>query len=397
MRTFSLVAATATLAACSSSPNRVTQVPVPEVQAAAAEPDSPEKLARLIAAGAGAEVIDRVAGQRYASVSHLFWYRDLEEAKRAARAAGKPILSLRMLGRLDEDRSCANSRFFRVALYANKDLSKWLRDSFILHWSSERPVPKLTIDMGDGRTIETTVAGNSAHYVLDADGRVLDVIPGLMTPKAFRHELEGALTVFEDPSQLASYHAAHAAAIDAEWTKLAALKIPDETYEQSLAAAERLTVSKMMVEIPAVKYARLGDAPSDLAVDSNAWENIGYQLLSMRSLDTAEVLDVQSRGLLARLAPVDWDHPERTLDAEQLGALIRSFEAAIVGDTGLNLLRLRREVHLRLADTPMTDFASVNEWVYSALFRTPAYDRWLGLATRGTFTGLPTDGVALRE
>jgi hypothetical protein len=230
-----------------------------------------------------------------------------------------------------------------------------------------------------------------------------------MTPKAFRHELEGALTVFEDPSQLARYHEAHAAAIGAEWKKLAAMKIPDGSFEQSLAAAERLTVTKAMVEIPAVKYARLGDSPSDLAVESDAWQQIGVRVLADLGLETStvadlggyavtpEVLDAQSRGLLARLAPVDWDHPERTLDAEQLGALIRSFEGMIVGDTGLNLMRLREQVHAYLANVPSADFATVNEWVYSALFRTPAYDRWLGLATRGTFTGLPTDGVALRE
>src|SRR5262245_61729079 len=83
-----------------------------------------------------ADVIDRVAAQKYAHVSRLYWFTDLDEARAAARAAGKPILSLRLLGRLDEDLSCANSRFFRVALYANADLSRFLREHFVLHWSS---------------------------------------------------------------------------------------------------------------------------------------------------------------------------------------------------------------------------------------------------------------------
>src|SRR6185295_9135465 len=63
-------------------------------------------------------LVDAVAAQKYATFSRLYWYRDLDTAQRAARASGKPILSLRMLGRLDEDLSCANSRLFRVVLYA---------------------------------------------------------------------------------------------------------------------------------------------------------------------------------------------------------------------------------------------------------------------------------------
>ena len=73
-----------------------------------------------------------------------------------------------MLGRLEECLSCANSRIFRETLYANTQLSQWLRDRFILMWSTERPVPKVTIDFGDGRTIQTTTTGNSAHFIRDA-------------------------------------------------------------------------------------------------------------------------------------------------------------------------------------------------------------------------------------
>src|SRR5215470_11739070 len=83
--------------------------------------------------GRWCSAVDRVAAQHDASVSGLYWHTDLEAAKREARAAGKPILSLRLLGRLDEELSCANSRFFRVALYANSEVSKILREHFILH------------------------------------------------------------------------------------------------------------------------------------------------------------------------------------------------------------------------------------------------------------------------
>src|SRR5262249_39976534 len=136
--------------------------------------------------------IDTVARQRDAHASHLFWYTDLSEARRAARAAHRPILSLRLLGNLDEELSCANSRYFRTALYANRAISNRLRGGWILHWESVRPAPHMTIDFGDGRRVERTVTGNSLHYVLDEDGNVLDVWPGLVSPAGFLGDLERA-------------------------------------------------------------------------------------------------------------------------------------------------------------------------------------------------------------
>jgi len=97
--------------------------------------------------------LDAVCAQKDCAASHLYWYTDLETARAAAKTSGRPILSLRLLGRLDEELSCANSRFFRSVLYANQRVSKELRDRFVLHWQSERPVPKVTVDFGDGRRL----------------------------------------------------------------------------------------------------------------------------------------------------------------------------------------------------------------------------------------------------
>jgi hypothetical protein len=136
--------------------------------------------------------INHVAMQKDAAHSKLFWHTDFEAAKTEAAKTGKPILTLRMLGNLHEDLSCANSRFFRTTLYANKEISDRLREHFILHWESVRPVPVVTIDMGDGRKIVRTITGNSIHYVLDSKGRVVDGIPGLYGPKAFLAQIKQA-------------------------------------------------------------------------------------------------------------------------------------------------------------------------------------------------------------
>jgi hypothetical protein len=62
----------------------------------------------LVANGASDELLDQVCGQKDCRSSRLFWYTDLDEAKAAARKSGRPILSLYLLGRLDEELSCAS-------------------------------------------------------------------------------------------------------------------------------------------------------------------------------------------------------------------------------------------------------------------------------------------------
>lgn len=163
--------------------------------------------------------LDAVARQRDAHASGLYWYTDLELARGVAKASGKRVLSLRLLGNLDEEFSCANSRFFRTALYANKDVSEYLRQNYVLHWKSVRPVPKITIDMGDGRRIERTITGNSIHYVLGGDGTVHDAIPGLYGPAAFLETLKRSDTLAKslpdpDPAASLTYVSYHGDAAD---------------------------------------------------------------------------------------------------------------------------------------------------------------------------------------
>lgn len=147
--------------------------------------------------------IDSVAGQRDAVWSRLYWHRDLDSAKSAAAAEGKPILYLRLLGQLTDEYSCANSRFFRTVLYANPDVADLLRERFVLVWESERPVPVVTIDFGDGRVMKRTLTGNSIHYVLTPEGEVVDALPGLYDPVTFAGVLSDAANAALDTGDTA--------------------------------------------------------------------------------------------------------------------------------------------------------------------------------------------------
>ena len=161
------------------------------------------------------EQLNRAGNAFYNGEARLFWFTDLNAARAQAKREGKPILSLRLLGNLSDEYSCANSRLFRVLLYPNTQINRRLRDNFVLHWSSERPVPVATIDMGDGRVIKRTLTGNSAHYLLSADGQPLDVLAGLYAPAEFEKWLKNGADFARDwqamnaearPKLLADWH-----------------------------------------------------------------------------------------------------------------------------------------------------------------------------------------------
>jgi hypothetical protein len=329
------------------------------------------------------EAVEAVAAQRDADASGLYWYTDLEQALRAARETGRPVLSLRLLGRLDEEVSCANSRFFRTVLYPDAEVSRLLRERFVLHWQSERPVPRVTIDMGDGRKLEGTLTGNSIHYVLDGRGRVVDALPGLIAPRVFVRLLGGAEGMAREAAtlegvswaaRLAEYHAGMLRAFDPA--------IPEATLPPGVvpkaADAARLARSKVLVERP------LLDALSVEKVGAALPARVAH--LAGQYAQEAR-LDAGSRALLLR------KHEAR---AREYGAppvdparVVASFERSLAEDTAYNEYVLHRQLHVWFAQAraPLA-LAALNTRVYAELFLTPATDPWLGLFAPDTYAAL---------
>jgi hypothetical protein len=127
-----------------------------------------------------------------------------------------------------------------------------------LHWQSVRPVPKVTIDFGDGRRIERTLTGNSVHVVLDRDGRPVDALPGLFSPDVFAELLARAHEMaIADRRELADHHRR-------------ALAQPVRSPEPSRALlASRIAATKHIVEAPllrAVSQDVDGDTRENLAL-----------------------------------------------------------------------------------------------------------------------------------
>lgn len=364
----------------------------------AAGPDNPE-WARLSAA------LDGVSQQRDSYMSGLYWYTDMEQAERAARATGKPILSLRLLGNLNEEFSCANSRFFRTVLYGNREVSKALRDRFILHWKSVRPAPRVTIDFGDGRKLERTITGNSIHYVLDGDGQVVDALPGLYGPQAFLRALghaEAAVknlngqSVQQRDAALLRYHRSRVNLTAADWSadvQKSGGKVPQDVLERVSARRQNpdaisiapIAMTKMVVEINILKSITLDSTALEAATDTATWNKIAQ-------LHAAEVrMDEQSIALVRRHTPLT---PEG-VSQEQLQRIVQNLERNMALDTVRNEYLLHTRIHAWLAaGTVNRDVETLNEKVYAELFMTPSSDPWLGLYSPDTYTALENGGLA---
>jgi hypothetical protein len=305
---------------------------------------------------------------------------------------------------LDEDLSCANSRLFRITLYANEQVSKLLRERFVLHWQSVRAVPKLTIDFGDGRKMERTLTGNSIHYVLDSEGRLIDALPGMYGPGAFLRELvrisSGAATLGafrtdeERNTALRRYHESRLNELENEWlndVKRAGLRLaPSREIPKppgagsgppSAQTAAPAAVSKaVMVERPVLRG--MSDNPKLLDSIGN---DAGWSMIAALHATDA-TLDQATRALMLFKDP--------SLTGAAIQAAVTAQERAVAEDTVRNEYVFRARVHGWLARGAVAaDVASLNEKVYAELFLTPSWDAWLGLRPAGAYSGIDNDGV----
>lgn len=351
---------------------------------------------------------DKVAQQRDASHSGLYWYTDMDEAKRAAQEAGKPIVSLRLLGELTSEFSCANSRLFRTVLYSNPDVASWLDEHVILHWSSERPAPVARIDFGDGRVMTRTITGNSAHIVLDSYGRPLDVIPGLYEPTSFIAELSSAETLFasieaKPKRRTALVERWHQNQLQATTATVAAT-LRQTRGELDLDTAQELMIADPMTSVevvPAIIPMEMTATKSKMEAPVLDQLDLGGALVPIATLDA---------GVLPPISELEWDVLSAPYTREiheatvvvitrenptaNLPVMLRQLQEDIAADTAHNEAELHARVHSRLSEAPYTTFDTLTTWLYADLFKTPKSDPWLGMLDPNAYTGLTNGGLS---
>ena len=341
-----------------------------------------------------ANAIDTVAMQKDASTSHLYWFTDLEAAKKAAKAANKPILSLRLLGNLNEEFSCANSRLFRAILYSNADISNYLRENYILHWKSVRPAPRITIDFGDGRKIERTITGNSIHYILDADDNVLDALPGLYSPSMFLKYITQANLLNKSVQRLPLTQQTQAR-----------LKYRKENFD-AIRANRQKTIDTTGVEMTETKSGTIAILAAPMAV-SKAIVVDEYSILrvyddfakfepSIKFDDWNKLAAVYSPSekLHANsIAMIRRQNAKTGLSEGEFNALFTKLNNFIALDTTRNEFLFHTKLYEWLNRDRIGNLETLNAQVYDKIFQTPNSDKWLGLYSNDVYTALDGNGI----
>lgn len=326
--------------------------------------------------------LDARCGQKDCYASKLFWHRDFEAAKADSKRLKRPILALHMLGNLTDERSCANSRFFRAILYSDPQIASYLRDHYVLYWRSVRPVPQVTIDYGDGRKIHQTLTGNSIHYLLASDGSVVDALPGLYAPKVFLDQLQKFAdhAPWADGSEEAvrKYQTDRVGSSYGELLVLSDKRIRTRKAEGAAPPtllAEQLAVSKSSIETRVLRGIGAPRATEEL----ERLRTVQQAILIQPKAE--ELLSPESRAFIAlhnpKLAPKAFD----------------TFLRSVLADTRLNEGEQRLLVlGWMIEDPKLRELSKLNEQVYDLLFKTPSSDPWLGLDPNGVYSALSASG-----
>lgn len=345
------------------------------------------------------KALDTVSGQKNSYLSGLYWYTDLKEAQRVAKAGGKPILSLRLLGKLTDELSCANSRFFRTVLYSNAEISSVLRDRFVLHWQSVRPAPVITIDFGDGRKLERTITGNSIHYVLDSSGQLLEAFPGLYGPQAFLRGLTDADDLFKSlngktdqqrTGLLWKYYRGQLDEINVAWyedvTKIGGTAPKGFTLHTTRdGKLEAITVAPLAItkaysEANVLRAMTATPEALGRITDEVAWKKIAELHASDAVIDSASIALIRRQN--------------SALSEQEFAAMLQKFQELIALDTVRNEYLMHTKLYpWLLRDPSRTDLEKFNTKVYAELFLTPGSDPWLGLLTKDAYLGIDNAGV----
>ena len=336
--------------------------------------------------------IDSIAMQKDAYASHLFWFTDLDKAKRTAAASNKPILSLRLLGNLNEEFSCANSRFFRAILYPNSEISKYLQENYVLHWKSVRPAPKVTIDFGDGRKIERTLTGNSIHYILDENGKIIDALPGLYSPQSFLKYLRKSVEIkrltfgfsaTEKDRVFQRFQRSSFELIKTNRDKAVAdakVKLVEPKGGTGALEVAPRAVTKMVTEVSIFQDINDNFSRYEPTINFEDWKKLAKFYAGNTKLDTNS------------LAFIRRQNAKTGLSETEINSLLMNLENYIALDTVRNDFLFHPKL-FGMLNQNLSDVETFNARVYTEIFKTPNSDKWLGLYSTDVYTALDGNGI----
>jgi hypothetical protein len=219
-------------------------------------------------------------------------------------------------------------------LFSDDNVSRFMNNTFEAAWESVRPVPLVTIDFGNGHVLTRTLNGNIATYVCTADGKMLDVLPGVYEPNTYLDRLDQ----FGKLHQWIKAAGTQAVAKLTEYHRKQAVALADNNVRAVFQKQE--FQSKKKVE-NALKLVFLPASSTSTDPTEKATSNV-------------ELASLKSREDLAR-----WD--------------------LLAQDTEVNESIRRKTIHDFLAGKPMISPDAITKWLYREVLNADIDDPYLGL------------------
>ena len=283
-------------------------------------------------------------------VNGIGWNNSFADAQHEAKQTGKPILFFSMFGRIDEEMPCANARTLRATLFKDAEFKKLLSEEVIPAWEMVRAVPKIEIDLGDGKKIQRTVRGNAVMYLCNADGKVIDAFPGVYTVEDFLPMIrESIRELGKAPfAEVAAYHKARGG-------------MPRRTA---------ITTGKMMLEAPTLNLIGAPPIAGAVPVETTKDPARALFLRAARQLTDASLTPMPA----GEIVPLLTGAPLGDRDPQEVAAQI------IKNDSRANMERTRPVIHLWLAsEKELPSPAAARDTVLETILKIPYKDPYFGL------------------
>lgn len=335
--------------------------------------------------------IDKVARAKYSHLSGLYWYTEEAAAFAAAKAQQKPLLTLRLLGNLDEEYSCANSRYFRQLLYTHEGIRKALHDKFVLHWKSVRPVPLITVDLQNGMRLQRTITGNSVHYVVLPERDVVDVFPGLYAPDWFLKRLTAAERVAREAMESKDPATTIAVHVKSQREEIArAWKLDVEKYQAVVAEQKQdtdmLAVGRVPTPVPDF-WTTVGDFHPELT-------ELGSTADQLVSAESKRIIKVQAEAFPDGPSLANMRLAFAWAKGRDESTLLVYMRKCLRGDLAIDTLQ--NEYGPRYAALDLLNghhqVNELNDWIYRHAFGCSPDDPWAGLDEFVQYAALPKNG-----
>jgi hypothetical protein len=224
---------------------------------------------------------------------------------------------------------------------SDPDVIQLLSTEVIPVWESVGSVPKVTIELGNGKTLERTLGGNIVTYILSSEGDVYDAYPGVYRPWDYISEIQKTLNFVnnlkqpENAKEIVSWHRA-------------------QFSEQVQFEQQRITFSKALVESPLLKALNMGPA-------IGTEKNTNFRDISKEPATVQEL----SNMLLKT----------KSKDPEEIG------RSGVDADSENNLKLMRPAVHALYSNyNSLPKIEKFRDVIYKELLHIPLDDPYLGLA-----------------